>query len=148
MITAEEYLTRVKTIMKKYGSQDDVTRSVVFDIHDLAEAHQHLADIRQIQKELRQVKKEITQISKEIRAGFVQSRGNTRATGLAGFLGGGSAKRQIADKRRVLAQQQNSALVPYTVVAQAIDSILVNMDATKLKITSFIAKEKAERSLG
>ena len=108
------YLWRVRLVVGATGPAGEMETKFQWETEDAAK--KLLAQIRQMQKELRQVKREMDLDLKGIRAKYGRTAEATKA------------------KRK--------ALLPYERVALAIDSTLLQMDQTKLKIQGWIEEQK------
>jgi hypothetical protein len=135
----KEYQQRVDELLNEYfgGSTLNLQWS------SPAEAKLHIKNIGNLQKELKLLKKEVQMTKQQVRTNYANSRANLQGRTNAGrLLGGGFGKllRNSASSKRVdLRKDELSDLSALDGTVQGIDSILMQLDRTKLQIEQKVA---------
>ncbi len=137
MLTAEEYLNRLKTILQSPVKNN----RIVIELHwnSITEARQLLVQIRHMQKEVTLLKKDLNLTMKLIRSSFTSQKATVQAGFLASLGGARVAGRTRALKREKLRQQQVSKVTPYEYINRLSDEALTRMDNLKIQIQEWIA---------
>ncbi|MCP4542605.1 MAG: hypothetical protein GY832_36245 [Chloroflexi bacterium] len=119
--------------------------SITYNYDTIPEAKAQLSDIRQKQKNLRLVKKDVNAEIKTIRARYRERIENIKPRGMTSFLvGKGKAKSIAADEKRALRKQQDRELEPYDEIKRNVDNLLVQMDETKIGLTTWLDEQPAQ----